>query len=214
MSMKRGQVGRRGRVTKKVNPVFLYAAEGNNKTETIYLNNFKGIVRTSIKRADGNYTDPVKMMRQLKKQAQELELSVKNGDRAYCLIDTDTGQEKQSQIDAACQKQTDIVKVVLSSPCFEEWFLLHYRYSTGQHTSAEAVNELKRFCKGYTKSYNIYPEIQPFTDKAIQHAKRLKAYHEEQGRPKHSVECNPSSDIYQVVEHLLENLKEQDCADR
>lgn len=207
MSTKRGHVGRRGRVTKKVNPVILYVAEGNNKTETIYFNNFKGIVRASIKRADGNYTDPVKMMRQLKKQAQELNLSAKNGDRAYCLIDTDANQEKQSQIDSACQKQTDVIKVVISSPCFEEWFLLHYRYSTGQQTSTEAINELKRLCKGYTKSYNIYPEIQLTIDDAIQRAKRLAAYHDEQGHPEHSVERNPSSTAYQIVEYLLENVK-------
>ena len=205
MKLTRGQIGKRGKETRKRNPILLYAAEGDNMTETLYLNNFRGKGRPTIIPTDGNPTDPVKMMAQLKKQAKELELSLKNRDRAFCIIDSDTDPAKQAQIDAACARQTELIKVIISSPCFEEWFLCHYGYSTRYLTSAQAVEELKRKCKDYKKTMNIFPVIFDNTETAIKTAIRLKDYHNAQGRRAHSIERNPSSDMYIVVEYLLNN---------
>ena len=102
-------VGKRGQQTRKRNPIVLFAAEGDNKTESIFLQNFQGKDRPRILQTFGNRTDPVKMMKQLIKEAREKGLSVRDGDRAYCIIDTDTDKGKQSQIDAACRMETDLV---------------------------------------------------------------------------------------------------------
>lgn len=204
MKHKRGQISKRGKETRKRNPILLYAAEGDNKTEALYLNNFRGKGHPTIIPTDGNPTDPVKMMAQLRKQAKDLELSLKNRDRAFCIIDSDTDPAKQAQIDAACAKQTELVKVIISSPCFEEWFLCHYGYSTRYLTSAQAVEELKNKCKDYKKSMNVFPMICNNTETAIENAKRLKDYHDSQGRREHSIERNPSSDMYIVVKYLLD----------
>lgn len=196
-------VGKRGRQTHKRNPIVLFAAEGDNKTESIYLQNFQGKNRPRIIPTSGNRTDPVKMMKQLIKEAREKGLSVRDGDRAFCIIDTDTDKGKQSQIDAVCKMETDLVKVITSSPCFEEWFLCHYRWSTGYQTSSAAVEELKALCPSYKKSSNIYPLIKGKQDTAIQNATRLEQYHHEQGRSEHSVDSNPSSEMYKVIEFLM-----------
>lgn len=203
MKSKRGQIGKRGKETKKRNSILLYAAEGDNKTETIYLNNFRGNSKLKIIKADGNDTDPVKMMVQLQEQAIELDLSTENDDQAFCLIDADTDTVKQPQIDAAVSKQSELVKVIISAPCFEEWFLCHYRYSTGYLTSAQAIKDLGTHCKSYRKTLNIFPEISEFTETAIQHAIRLEEYHDHQGHRKNSIERNPSTEMYKVVEFIL-----------
>ena len=203
MKTKRGQIGKRGKETRKRNSILLYAAEGDNKTEKIYLDNFRGNSRLKIIKADGNDTDPVKMMGQLQEQAAEMELSAENDDCAFCLIDADTDSIKQPQIDAAVSKQSELVKVILSAPCFEEWFLCHYRYSTGYLTSAQAVNELKDLCKTYKKSANIFPAVSERTETAIQNAIRLEQYHDNQGHRKSSIERNPSTEMYKVIEFIL-----------
>lgn len=195
-------VGKRGQQTRKRNPIVLFAAEGDNKTESIFLQNFQGKDRPRILQTFGNRTDPVKMMKQLIKEAREKGLSVRDGDRAYCIIDTDTDKGKQSRIDAACRMETDLVKVISSSPCFEEWFLCHYRWSTGYQTSSAAVDELKERCPGYRKNSNIYPLIKGLQDAAITNAKRLEQFHRDQGRSEHSVDSNPSSEMYKVIEFL------------
>ncbi len=196
-------VGKRGIETRKRNPIMLFAAEGANKTESIYLQNFQGRNRPRVVQASGNKTDPVKMMKQLLKEAREKGLSVRDGDRAFCIIDTDTQKGKQLQIDAACKMETELVKVITSSPCFEEWFLCHFRWSTGYQTSLEAINELKQYCPGYKKNSNLYPLIREKQETAIQNAKRLEQHHTELDRDVHSIESNPSSEVYKIVEFLV-----------
>ncbi len=195
-------VEKRGKQTRKRNPIVLYAAEGDNKTESTYLQNFQKRNGIHIVQASGNRTDAVKMMNHLVTEAREIGLYVKDGDRAFCLIDTDTDKDKQVQIDAACARETELVKVITSAPCFEEWFLCHYRWSTGYQTSSAAVDELKARCPGYRKSSNIYPHIKDLQDTAITNAKRLEQFHRGQGRDVHSVDSNPRSEMYKVIEFL------------
>ena len=196
-------IGKRGLQTRKRNPIVLFAAEGNNKTESVYLQNFQGKNRPRIIQTSGNQTDPVKMMKQLIKEAREKGLSVRDGDRAFCIIDTDTNKEKQAQIDTACKMETDLVKVITSSPCFEEWFLCHYRWSTGYQTSSAVLDELKTFCPSYKKNSNIYPLINDKQGIAIKNAARLEQFHHDLGRSEHSVDSNPSSEMYKVIEFLM-----------
>ena len=58
-------VEKRGKQTRKRNPIVLYAAEGDNKTESTYLQNFQKRNGIHIVQASGNRTDPVKMMNHL-----------------------------------------------------------------------------------------------------------------------------------------------------
>ena len=195
-------VERRGKVTRSRNPIILFATEGNNKTEELYLKNFRERTAPRLIPADRNVTDPVNMMNQLIKQADEMDLSVDLGDKAYCIIDTDTDRSKQAQIDIACSKQTDLVQVITSSPCFEEWFLCHFRMSTGYQTSSDAISELRAFIPGYEKSNDVFSQIQIKTNDAIKNAKRLEQYHQQEGRKIQTVESNPSTEVYKIVEFI------------
>ena len=203
MKSGRGYIESRGREKRKRNPIVLYAAEGKNKTEMLYMSALKRNRNLTIELAKGNETDPVNMMIRLKSEAEDLALSLQDGDRAYCFIDTDTEPAKQKQIDGAFEQQDDLIKVILSSPCFEVWFLCHYRYSTRYMTSKEAIAELKRFCSGYEKNKSVFDTLEPKTQAAIKNAKKLARHHDLLGRKPDSMERNPSSDIYKVVEYVL-----------
>ena len=59
--------------------------------------------------------------------------------------------------------------------------------------------------KKYTKSSNIYPDILPNMDSAIESAKRLEKHQIQGNRKIGTVEANPNTEIYKIVEYLLQN---------
>ena len=102
-------------------------------------------------------------------------------------------------------KENNIIPIV-SAPCVEVWFLVHYRYSTAQYSSNdEVIEELKKHCAGYNKSYDIYPLICNNTNKAIINAKRLEKFQLENGRILQMVETNPYTEVYKIIEEIQKN---------
>ncbi len=200
-------IEKRGKITHRRNPIMLYATEGDNETEENYFNNYKTRDGLRLIPADRHVTDPVNMMNNLLKQAKEMELDVKIGDQAFCLIDTDANKDKQAQIDFVCSKQTSLVQVITSTPCFEEWFLCHYRFSTKPLTSDGAVKEMENHCPGYKKTDNIYPQIKESTHFAIENAKRLEQHHMTDGKRIQSTDSNPETEVYKVVEFIFDSRK-------
>ena len=106
--------------------MLLIAAEGNNKTETNYFRNFQRD-NVSIKTISGNETSPVQLADRLIHEANELDLQ--EGDLAVCLVDSDFDSAKDIQLkqadqklEKACKKQR-MLKMILSNPCFEKWYL-------------------------------------------------------------------------------------------
>ena len=186
----------------------LYATEGDNRTEENYFRNYSKRDGLRLIPADRQVTDPVNMMNNLLKQAREMDLSAEIGDIAFCIVDTDANKDKQDKIDSACSKQTSLVWVITSTPCFEEWFLCHYRYSTKPLTSDSAIKEMKRYCPGYEKKKNIFPLIQANTANAVENAKKLEQYHIADEKKLQSADCNPSTEVYKVVEFILSSREE------
>ena len=71
----------------------------------------------------------------------------------YCVFDTDTDPIKQREIDEAIrQAGHSNVEIVLSNPCFEVWFILHFGYTSKQFQSNEEVlRELRKNIPDYEK---------------------------------------------------------------
>ena len=200
-------IEKRGKITRQRNPIMLFAAEGDNRTEEIYFKNYSIRDGLRIIPADRIVTDPVNMMKNLLKQANDMDLSVELGDMAFCIVDTDADRDRQIKIDTACSKQTPLVKVITTTPCFEEWFLCHYRYSTRPQTNDDANKEMEKWYPGYEKKKNIFSEIQSNTQQAIANAKKLERHHLEDGKKIQSMESNPSTEVYKVVEYILNSRK-------
>ena len=195
----------RVRKVRKQKSKILIAAEGKNKTEKTYFSNFEDGKKTyNITYARGNNTDPLKLVKMLIKEIDELKLDLQDDDVAYCIFDTDVDPNKNKIIEEAIQlARKNNIKIITSSPCFELWFLLHYDYTTANMDSEEIIKRLKEYYPKYEKNINIYPDIIKEIDLAIDRAKKLEKYQTDNNRRIGTVEANPNTEVYKIVEYLM-----------
>ena len=195
----------RVRKVRKQKSKILIAAEGKNKTEKTYFSNFEdGKKSYNITYARGNNTDPLKLVKMLIKEIDELKLDLQDDDVAYCIFDTDVDTNKNKIIEEAIQlARKNNIKIITSSPCFELWFLLHYDYTTANMDSEEVIKRLKEYYPKYEKNINIYPDIIKEIDLAIDRAKKLEKYQTDNNRRIGTVEANPNTEVYKIVEYLM-----------
>ena len=64
----------------------------------------------------------------------------------------------------------------------------------------EVIRDLTTYIPGYKKNANVYDLIAHAQAHAVKRAKQLEQHHAELGRKKNSMECNPSTDAYKVLE--------------
>ena len=195
----------RVRKVRKQKSKILIAVEGKNKTEKTYFSNFEDGKKTyNITYARGNNTDPLKLVKMLIKEIDELKLDLQDDDVAYCIFDTDVDTNKNKIIEEAIQlARKNNIKIITSSPCFELWFLLHYDYTTANMDSEEVIKRLKEYYPKYEKNINIYPDIIKEIDLAIDRAKKLEKYQTDNNRRIGTVEANPNTEVYKIVEYLM-----------
>ena len=195
----------RVRKVRKQKSKILIAAEGKNKTEKTYFSNFEdGKKSYNITYARGNNTDPLKLVKMLIKEIDEIKLDLQDDDVAYCIFDTDVDPNKNKIIEEAIQlAKKNNIKIITSSPCFELWFLLHYDYTTANMDSEEVIKRLKEYYPKYEKNINIYPNIIKEIDLAINRAKKIEKYQIDNNRRIGTVEANPNTEVYKIVEYLM-----------
>lgn len=183
----------------------IIAVEGKNKTEKTYFSNFDdGKKHYSISFAKGNYTDPVNLVKMLIIEIKKLGLDLENNDEAYCIFDTDIDIQKNILInDAIILAKENNIKVITSNPSIEIWFLLHFEYTTSRMNNKELIKRLKKYYPNYDKNINIFKDINQNVKEAIKNAKKLEEYQINNNREIKSVEANPNTEIYKVVEKLL-----------
>lgn len=195
----------RNKYNRKSKRVVLVAYEGENKTEKNYLSNFSGRDKDYIiKPVPGNETDPINLVRQTIQKVKDLSLDLSEDDKAYCVFDTDTKPEKNIQIESAIKlaKDNDIIPIV-SAPCVELWFLLHYEYTTAVINSNDVIERLKKHYPKYEKNCNIYSEIKDRVDIAIKNSKKLEKYQKQNNKKLQTVDTNPYTEMYKLVEELM-----------
>lgn len=171
---------KRGIVTRKRTPIYLMQVEGNNRTEKNYLKAIGKDKKVRIVFTKGNYTDPINMAKNLLKEIEKEDLKNKNGDKAYCIFDTDIELSKQKQIDIAYQllSKKTIAEIILSNPCFEYWFILHFsRENHAFNSNDEVMEALKKYIPEYEKNKNCYLLLQDKTEVAVKNAKAVEKTH-------------------------------------
>lgn len=197
------QKKKRNSVKRKRRAVMLITAEGRNKTEKQYFKSFQDQhSKYSIRFVTGLETDPVGMLKAMEKAWKKDELSERNGDKAYIVLDMDCKTEK-IQLVKELQKKSKNIKFIVSNPCIEVWFILHFVYTTHQFKdSKEPKRELAKYIFGYEETMNISAILRPMLNDAKNHLEHLKSYYETLGITWGSVDCNPMTDIYEVLEEL------------
>lgn len=197
------------RRTRQPKHTLLISVEGNqkNKTEKTYLNNF-GKGNWVIRFTPGNETDPCAMVEQLLKEYDDRGLN--ESDLAVCLVDADVDPRKNEQLKNAGNKiekaDKKNVRLIVSAPCFEIWFLCHFRYSCKPYQSSkEVIQEMERYIPGYKKSQDVYPYLKGKEKTAINNAERLEMANRSAKKELHTVEFSPSTEVYKVFKKLICN---------
>lgn len=177
-------MGRKARVSKGKNmkPNFFVFCEG--ETEVAYVKYLRTLFRVPIqvipKKSDSNIS--TKYIENCKREY----VSTKN-DRTFLMFDLDV-----PGILGRLQKLPNAILLV-SNPCIELWFLLHYEDCKTELSSAECVQRLRRLSLSYTKGILAMEERQVLAlrlDEAFSRAVKLKAYD------------NPSTTVWRLIEEL------------
>jgi len=187
--------------------IILIGVEGNNKTERLYFNNFDtGKQNYRIKIAFGNDTDPHKMILSLSKEIKKLDLDLKNNDKAYCIFDMDTNIDRNKLIQKAKKLANSLgIEIITSTPSIELWFLLHFEYTSKYLTNEELIKRLRKHIPKYEKNLDIYNLINNDINKAIKNAKKLEKYQVDNNKRISTVEANPNTEIYKLIEYLYKS---------
>ena len=185
-------------------PVIVIAAEGRNKTEKIYIESLKDrIVDKSVKFIKiGATTDPYGLFKGVEKYWNQNELLGELGDKAYIMLDADCDKKKLELI-KELENQNDIIRFIISNPCIEIWFLQHFGYSTKAYVdSKEPKKDLATKIDGYKESMDISSIINPHILKATENIEKLKIHYEKIGIAWGSDECNPMTDVPELLKEL------------
>lgn len=197
---------KRGKVSRKTKKIILIGAEGKNQTERKYFKAFNQVQSEyKIMAGKGNNTDPVGVVEDLLKSAKQEELDLKDGDMLASFIDVDFKKGRDQELRAAMKlARQNNISVFLSNPCFEIWYLLHFRYSTKLYGSnEEVIKELGSYISDYSKSKDVYDVIENKIDQALLNTKRLESYHLENGT-NDRLKKLPSTEAYKLIEMILE----------
>lgn len=203
---------KRSAPTRKPHDKVLIVCEGE-KTEPNYFNgliNFYKLSTAYVTVTGDCGNDPMSVVdKAISKERDERKSTSGHFDRVYCVVDRDRHpnlDQARSAIDRA--KPKGRFYFVLSDPCFEFWYLLHFVRSTkpyspvGRKSAADhLLSELKLHMPGYEKGITDYfASLHERLGTAIKNARIVYQQSKE-------TDCtNPSTEVHLLVEYLI-NLK-------
>ena len=203
----------RSRNNRNTKECILVNYEGKeNRTEEKYFNNYQDRKNPYyIKPIDSHVTDPLQMVEALVEYMRHQDIDTDDNYKVYCIFDTDVTPLKQPRIDKAIElaKSNNIIPII-SSPCFEIWFREHFNYTRKHYNSnEELIEDLRKFIPNYKKNLDVYNEISKKTQFAINNCKQLEKEQIENGNKLNTVNCNPYTSVYKLVEYLIDKIKEK-----
>jgi hypothetical protein len=197
---------RRKQKTRIPRKVYVIVCEGKI-TERIYFKKYRTrYSNLSIITPDSKYTDPKNLAKFAKEQINEENLIFDNGDAIWCVFDCD--ENENDDLAKACKIAGKEINISFSNPNFELWYLLHFELYVTKIERSEVIQRLKKYIPKYEKNMNVYDLLLDKRPQAIINAKKLIRIHEKRGIEQISVESNPSTQVYGIVEEILKNTEE------
>lgn len=182
-------------------------------TEEIYLEHFQNrTYNVSVIPVDTEHTDAIGIVRYAKEYIKKHELDLQDGDRGYCVFDSDPDsnpniKEAFNLIDGMREKGLDCI---FSNPCYEVWFALHF----GNAPYGKSAEQMKHFVKNkmrsefgiedYSETTDVFELLESKQDEAYNRAKRLCVSQSQVHERVHSHECNPYTDMFKFIEYMRE----------
>jgi len=182
-----------GRIVKRRNPIPTFAFVVDGETEIWYLQmlkqNERGI-RLNVK-------PEIPQKKTLKDQFDLVCVLAKGEyDSVYWIVDLDAIIKESNEAIPGTKTPLSIfnemrakfcteyqnVKVIVNNPCLEFWFLLHFERTSKYYRSCSyVIRSLKKHLSGYEKTErffkkrdnDIYLQLKPFLQSAIENAKAL-----------------------------------------
>lgn len=202
----------RGTGRRQRKPVIFLSLEGNNKTEKLYLRalNKDHGQKYALNFTSGRETDLRNMWKALHELMQD-SFSLDDGDKAYCLCDCDFEAYKLLRIrEVKREFRQSFAKLVVSNPCFEIWFLNHFRYSTKPYASRrELLGDLCNYLPCYEKNTDYYfAHLKSKTADAVKNSVKQVEQISSGKLSEVFIPGNPGTEVTEIVQMLL------DCGDR
>ena len=183
------------------------------RTEQIYFNNYTRQINSSQK-----YRLNVKYYcSDLKKTIDYIDDEIRDSDKNdvfYFVFDTDiiskseliniyTNVQNRNTKCELLNAEIDKINLIYSTPCFEYWFLLHYKKCTDSFGDCSGViNKLNNYIVGYNKAIDYFDILLDKQVDAIRNAKWVEMDHKTQGHIEFTTEFSPYTSVYQLVEIL------------
>lgn len=197
---------KRERGTRVPRKVFIIVCEGE-KTERIYFKRYRTrYSNLKIEIPNSRLTDPINLTEFAKKQIKKYDLDLKNGDAVWCVFDCD--ENTNEDISRAIKIAGDEIKLILSNPNFEFWFLLHFIAHITRIDRSEVIVKLKEYIPNYEKNNDFFDMLLDNRPQAIENAKKLNKMHINNRIELISVESNPSTQVYSVIEEIIKIIDE------
>jgi len=121
-------------------------------------------------------------------------------DKIWCVLDVESSVANKNLQDAIELAKSKRINIILSNPCFEYWYILHFeRISPKMKNCKDAIRMLDRYIKDYRKNdAGIFNKVSKKTMEAIENSKSV--FNNCLGNT--VIECNPSTNVHELVEYL------------
>lgn len=192
------------------NKRYLIVCEGT-KTEPYYLQellNDLNIRPQIVRIAQNEGVSPDRVVAHALTLYEEDALTGDAFDLVYCVFDRD----RHTTFDAAVQRTKDLTAAgkpliaITSTPCFEVWFLLHFRYSdqpfhpAGKKTVGDQVISSLKTMPGFSDyrkgKKGVYSQLKDKLGDALMHAERLRKHGTSVGS------INPATNVDELVRSI------------
>lgn len=192
-----------------INSIFIYA-EG--KTEKVYTNDFNLLLnKTNYRIYFKDFSTDINKLIDKAEKLIKKELIKKEKDSVWIIFDYEDTKFTNSEIIKIYEKVKKINKfyfnklhVVISNPCFELWFLLHFdQQLTTSVTNIEVLDKLNCYISNYKKGKSYFLLLEQKLDFAIKNAKRLQEIHKKEGKEIYEKSANPCTTVNQFTEFIL-----------
>lgn len=165
---------------RQTKPVFYLIFEGGKKKNQTEKNFFAAVSKEQNRvifkpYSGGTATDLQSMIGYAKQCVGKIAKEDRLRDRVLVFFDLDMDpRERKKRIQLALKNETDLIRFIPSSPCFEIWYLLHFEYTSAYIRSFEELEpRLKKYIPDYEKSKAYLKKLNGLRTKAVENCRKL-----------------------------------------
>lgn len=172
-------------------------AEGE-KTEAHYVAYWHRLNRDRVVvTVDPFHGSPRRLVEEAAKTRRQDRRQGRMADEYWCVFDIDEHHKVDQAIDMA---QANEIRLAISNPCIELWFILHFEDQTAHIDGSHAQRRSEAFlhCRKNLSSEALV-QLEERFEQAKERARKLDRKHELDGSPRRE---NPSSNIWELVDRI------------